>query len=209
MQTDPAGQQAEPREDAEDTAATAAQSLANKQGLIKLILAKSQRSYRMVIDMLVKLNLAGIDMTLAREATLAITAYQSDHIRFLPQIEVIMAGQEDRVLTRTILQALTQICGPISFNLFAKICHCLVRTKEFVKASRTLDVVEDEVATMLENHNLDTEPRPQTETAEFAQLSNAVDQKVTELNALGSADGPPANQEQPKTSRALSSIDAA
>ena len=93
MQTDPAGQQEEPRENAEDTAATAAQSVANKQGLIKLILAKSQRSYRMVIDMLVKLNLAKIDMTLAREATLAITAYQSDHIRFLPQIEVIMADQ--------------------------------------------------------------------------------------------------------------------
>ena len=67
--------------------------MANKQGLIKLILAKSQRSYRMVIDMLVKLNLAKIDMTLASEATLAITAYQSDHIRFLPQIEVIMADQ--------------------------------------------------------------------------------------------------------------------
>lgn len=69
--------------------------------------------------------------------------------------------------------------------------------------------MEDEVATVLENHNLDTEPRPQTETAEFAQLSNAVDQKVTEPNGLGSADGPPANQEQPKTSRALSSIDDA
>ena len=43
---------------------------------------------------------------------------------------------DDKVLVRTILQVLTQTCGLISFNLFAKICHCLVLTKQYIKQFR-------------------------------------------------------------------------
>ena len=62
---------------------------------------------------------------------------------------------DDRMLTRTILQALTQICGPISFNLFAKICHCLVLTKQFIKRNRPantnvdMDDLDEEMAAVV------------------------------------------------------------
>ena len=80
-----------------------------------------------------KLNQAQVEFSVLREASLAIQAYQSDHIRFLPKVQSAAEDAYDRMFTRTILQALTQICGPISFNLFAKICHCLMLTKQYVK----------------------------------------------------------------------------
>ena len=98
----------------------------------------------MVIDILVKLSVAQVDLADKQAAQTAITAYQSDHIRFLPEIQSILQdGADDRVLTRTILQALTQICGPISFNLFAKICHCLVLTKQYIKDNKPAKASQD------------------------------------------------------------------
>ena len=45
----------------------------------------------------------------------------------------------DRILKRTILQVLTQICGPISFSLFARICHCLLIAKSYVQSQSGKD----------------------------------------------------------------------
>jgi len=75
-----------------------------------------------------------------------VAAYQSDHIRFLPKLQNALESQdEQRKLTRTILQALTQICGPISFTLFAKVCHCLLLAKLYVKAQQKSQEIDQSV----------------------------------------------------------------
>ena len=53
---------------------------------------------------------------------------------FLAEVNKLM--KIDKTLIRTILQALTQICGPIGFELFAKLCYCLLFAKSFVKEER-------------------------------------------------------------------------
>ena len=80
-------------------------SQSEKSSQIKLLLKQSQKSYRVIIDIIVKLNQANVDLTYVREASKAIQAYQSDHIRFLPKISDVLAGDDtdDRMLTRTIL----------------------------------------------------------------------------------------------------------
>lgn len=75
-----------------------------------------------------------MDLTQAKEATAAIESYQSDHLKFMSSVDKLMKG--DKTLIRTILQALTQICGPIGFELFAKICHNMLLAKTLLKEER-------------------------------------------------------------------------
>ena len=99
------------------------------------MLVRAQASYRVVIDILSKMDLAGLYLIQFDQAMAFVKAYASDHIKFLPQLEAThKTHADDKLLTRTILQALTQICGPISFSLLARICHCLLVAKIFVKA---------------------------------------------------------------------------
>ena len=96
---------------------------------------RAQASYRVVIDILSKMDLAGLYLIQFDQAMAFVKAYASDHIKFLPQLEAThRTNADDKLLTRTILQALTQICGPISFALLARICHCLLVAKVFVKS---------------------------------------------------------------------------
>lgn len=47
-------------------------SKAEKDKLIKLLLTKAQNSYRVIIDILVKLNQSQIDLTIYRDAGIAV-----------------------------------------------------------------------------------------------------------------------------------------
>ena len=59
---------------------------AEKDKLIKSVLAKSSNSYRVIIDILVKLSYNKIELSVLKEASQAIQAYSGDHVRFLPKI---------------------------------------------------------------------------------------------------------------------------
>lgn len=112
-------------------------SAAESAALAKRLLHVAQGSYRNIVDITLKMSQSRVDLTQPREATTALNSYQSDHIRFLQIVNKLMKG--DKILIRTILQALTQICGPIGFELFAKICHCLLLAKTYVKEDRGND----------------------------------------------------------------------
>ena len=53
---------------------------------IKAIMAKSQKSYRIAIDILSKLCLNGPQAHLKQNLSAFLQGYESDHIRFLPKI---------------------------------------------------------------------------------------------------------------------------
>ena len=55
-----------------------------RNSVIEAVLAKAQQSYRVIIDIFSKLDLAGVYLIQVESALRAVQAYQSDHVRFLP-----------------------------------------------------------------------------------------------------------------------------
>ena len=56
-------------------------------------------------------------------------AYKSDHIQLLPKMENLL--KKDKLFARVVLWTLTEIKGPISFNLLNKLTYVMYMTKKF------------------------------------------------------------------------------
>ena len=74
-------------------------------------------------------------MSQPKEALNMLRAYKSDHIQLLPKMESLL--KKDKLFTRVVLWALTEIKGPISFNLLNKLTFVMYMTKKFERDEQT------------------------------------------------------------------------
>ena len=88
--------------------------------------------YRNIIDILAKMAQQNVELSQPKASLNMLRSYKSDHICLLPKIEGLL--KKDKLFTRVVLWALTEIKGPISFNLLNKLCHILYSTKKYERA---------------------------------------------------------------------------
>ena len=100
-----------------------------KAKIIKICLIASNNCYRNIVDILFKMSQQKIEMSQAKEALHMLRTYKSDHIQLLPKMESLL--KKDKLFARVVLWALTEIKGPISFNLLNRLTYVMYMTKKF------------------------------------------------------------------------------